>query len=474
MRGPDNKSEAIYIYDKPEAQSINKRVLPEPSGAGAPEDERRFYIDQFVEAESEKDYAHELNFGYSQLPSTAMFLPHENDAFAAFATGLIGCTIMIIYSTDGVYMAHFWESPSFRFQGVRQDRNFKTQVLDLIGPGDGSDGMQGLNQFLGSNGPFRPETGPRGLIVCSEPVLDALPEMINQIKSTVSDLFTRSGAVLNVEAIKTRTYWPKNPDQIKNDPELPPAAKVIRGSWGKVLYQYDPAQEYCRSRSLQVTGQWAINRIWVEDQTEYDESTWWAQNNQLVPYTPGQPLTMVPRGLAPSSQENFVQSSGLPEPHNLRQLSKRELLGTGAAPACLVAETSSDAFASQTGGSTLGTNPGAFFPTLSAPSSQSASSTGASPTILTKSGTKISQSAGTAPLENSTSATTSSPRITSNGAGRSIATSSGTSISILPSPGSPPNAALTPTATILVTSSTRSPTTTEAASVTPGFSCMGV
>ncbi|PYH83382.1 hypothetical protein BO82DRAFT_411943 [Aspergillus uvarum CBS 121591] len=61
----------------------------------------------------------------------------DSGAFQIATTGLMGCTVVTVVSKTGVYMAHYWENPSFSRQAT-----FQRRVLNFISgykPRDGED-----------------------------------------------------------------------------------------------------------------------------------------------------------------------------------------------------------------------------------------------------------------------------------------------------------------------------------------------
>lgn len=278
---------------EPKIAGKDKRTLPEPADYGG-------NVDQFVFGE----YLTATQVPQSTLgqpPSSALFFPLLNQRLNVAVAGLYGCTSLVIVSTQGVWMSHFFEVPSFQNQ-----ENFKTQVLDVLGPGDGTSNMPGLNQYLGEGKAFGPNTNPRAFIITPQDRINPQPnvymysDMIDQLRDSITALFRNGGSPFVADptepgspksdtsslefndpadegkAILVYGYIPKHPDLYPYDQGFTSA--------GKLLFQFDPAQSYCMDEHGTVQ-QWALTRLWFEDNVFYIwKYAWLARANQIVQY----------------------------------------------------------------------------------------------------------------------------------------------------------------------------------------------
>lgn len=73
-------------------------------------------------------------------------------------------------------MSHFWENPSFIDDNeVPQQENFQQQVIDILDPGDGTDGFPGISQFVGPGGCFGPDTHTAAIIITPRDWANPIP-----------------------------------------------------------------------------------------------------------------------------------------------------------------------------------------------------------------------------------------------------------------------------------------------------------
>lgn len=245
----------------------------------------------FVYFESWKARASDPRRVKGEPPSSALFYSLLNQPFNLRLDGLYGCTSLIVISKQGVWISHLFESPSFKNQN-----NFQRQVLDVLGPGDGTPLMPGLTQFLGPGAAFGPGTQPQAHIITprkhGDPELLAYNGFVEQIKYHIKNLFYAAGSPLT-DSIKITGYTPINP---KDNPLAHSSTAK-----GKVLFQYDPAETVCGGVVPNVIYQFPVWRVWVEDNVYCVlEYSWSAERNQLLTYS--QRLGLIPRHLKSSIQ----------------------------------------------------------------------------------------------------------------------------------------------------------------------------
>ena len=258
-----------------------------------------------------------------QFPSSALAFGLGTNRFDVAVQGLYGCTSLIIISTAGVWMSHLWEDPSFAPGGVVSQTNFQAQVLDRLGPGDGTPDFPGLNQYL--NTEFAADTKPVAIIMTPRNRANPQPgvlmyrDQITQLSEKVQTIFggTRTnsgqfpGSTLNGVPIII-DYTPKS-DQFSQ----------TWTSSGKALFQYEPVQIRCNGV------QWAMVRLWVEDRPLYVYQHYWvARANQAVaaPAPAPAPSSAPPAGRRAIKDKRQDQSAGDTPP-----------------PSCLASMTASDA-----------------------------------------------------------------------------------------------------------------------------------
>lgn len=213
----------------------------------------------------------------ANFPSSAIAYNLGASRFDLAVQGLYGCTSLIIVSTQGVWMSHLWENPSFQVGGVVNQANFQAHVLNRLGPGDGTAGFPGLTQYL--NTQFAADTKPVAIIMTPRNRINPQPNVlmfqnqVTQLSDQVQTIFggTRTnsgqftGGTLNGVPLII-DYTPKS-DQFSQE----------WTSSGKALFQYDPVETRCNGV------QWATVRLWVEDRPLWAYRHYWvARANQVV------------------------------------------------------------------------------------------------------------------------------------------------------------------------------------------------
>ncbi len=268
---PPAKNPDILPHARSYAKDLAKRKLPEPGDAPWNGDQDSYLWTQYLSA-TWVPLRQDPNF-----PSSALAFGLAATPFSAAVQGLYGCTSLMIISTQGVWMSHLWENPSFQVGGVVNQANFQAQILDRLGPGDGTAEFPGLNQYL--NTEFAADTKPVAIILTPrnranpQPNVLMFQNQITQLSEKVQTLFggTRTssgqftGGTLNGIPLIV-DYTPKSDD--------------FSQTWtssGKALFQYDPVEIRCNGV------QWAMVRLWVEDRVLYTYKHYWvARANQIV------------------------------------------------------------------------------------------------------------------------------------------------------------------------------------------------
>lgn len=214
-------------------------------------------------------------------PSSALAFGFGQNRFDVAVQGLYGCTSLIIVSTQGVWMSHLWENPSFQTGGVVNQANFQAQVLNRLGPGDGTAGFPGIAQYLTSN--FAADTKPVAIImtprnrVNPQPSVLMFQDQINQLSDEVQTIF---GGTKTSSGQFTGGTLNGIPIVIDYTPKSDPFSQQWTSS-GKALLQYDPVQTRCNGV------QWAMVRLWIEDRPLHAYQHYWvARANQVVAPNP--------------------------------------------------------------------------------------------------------------------------------------------------------------------------------------------
>lgn len=266
----------------------DKRMLDWPANAPYNGNQNYFIWQQFMNTVRSvvalsRDPAH---------PSTARYQPLLNQPFGMAVTGLYGCTSLIITSTKGVWMSHFWENPSFNdplLNAAQQQARFEQQVISKLGPGDGNNIMPGLTQFITPNGQFSPDSHVQAVIITPQNRNNPVPgvrmynNMVQQIAGNVTNLF---GGNYN-----QGNYGTLSGPVIIQD--YAPNSSPISQRWtttGKVLFQYDPVQARCINQYTGQPAQFAQERLWLESNpAQVIDYYWPAWPFQDVPLPNPQP-----------------------------------------------------------------------------------------------------------------------------------------------------------------------------------------
>ena len=185
-------------------------------------------------------------------------------------------------------MSHFWEVPSFAdpaLTAAQQQLRFQQQVINILGPGDGTADFAGLLQYIGGEGPFSPDMHVQAIIITPRnrinPVNGVMmyADMARQIATAVTQLFGGNfdaGLKGNLaDPVIFVDYTPLSGD--------------FSQEWtssGKAIFQYDPVQGRCISQWTGEPAQFAQQRLWFEDRpTQVTDYYWPVWPEQEVPET---------------------------------------------------------------------------------------------------------------------------------------------------------------------------------------------
>jgi hypothetical protein len=266
-------------------------------------------------------------------------IPPESNSNAITATfgevpyngvvfGLYGCTSVIVVSRKGVWLSHFWDSPSFmEDKGV----SFKHDVLDAMTYGDGSAEMPPLEPMTKEDGIFVRDAQPEAIIITPDEreytiqidhIMDELEELMPQIPITVHE-YSRPGS-------RRAEPW--------NSP------------LGKVVLQYDPdclgihdGRQSCSDPSVL---QLACAKVWMGGSPKPLLGTWWQYNNTFIDTdddtngTPSDPLGDPPSDDSDDDSDDepggvpltrkYRKACSLRPSHTLSSLSFQPSQGTSA------------------------------------------------------------------------------------------------------------------------------------------------
>lgn len=90
-------------------------------------------------------------------------------------------------------MSHLWENPWLQAGGVVSPADFQAKVLDRLGPGDGTAGFPGVNQYF--NTESAADTKPVAIIMSPrnrfnpQPGVRMFQDQVTQLAETVEEIF---------------------------------------------------------------------------------------------------------------------------------------------------------------------------------------------------------------------------------------------------------------------------------------------
>ena len=355
---PPAKNPDIVPHARSYSKELAKRKLPEPSDFPWNGDQDSYLWTQYGDMTVVAGWVplrQDANF-----PSSALVYSLGATRFDVAVQGLYGCTSLMIISTQGVWMSHLWEDPSFAPNDVVSQANFQAQVLDRLGPGDGTPGFPGLTQYL--NTIFAADTKPVAIIMTPRNRINPQPgvlmfqDQITQLSDKVQTIFggtkTNSGqftgGTLNGVPI-TVDYTPKS-DAFSQD----------WTSSGKALFQYDPVEARCDGV------QWAMVRLWVEDRPLYSYKHYWVAR-------PGQ-VVAAPAPPAGGNQKRQDQTAdGTPAPSCLASMTATGSVSLGTMTNSGSIPAASGVSSSSAGSAVSGSGVGSAVSSLSADSAVSGS-----------------------------------------------------------------------------------------------------
>ncbi|KAL9131487.1 MAG: hypothetical protein Q9217_000566 [Psora testacea] len=235
--------------------ALQKRIMERPS-----DDPYRGDIDEFIAGLYHSPHRRIVRASWDlEHPSSASYYDLLNVPFNLAVANLYGCTSLVLTSTKGIWMSHFWEQPSFfdKVLGEPNPEKFQKHVIDILGPGDNTGNFPGISQYIGPGKPFGPDTRTEASIVTPQDRVDPIPgetlypDMIDKLDKEVRRLFEVNDGLLNGDP-KIVDYYPVY--------VAPPESEWIAN--GKVIFQYHPQGLQCGD------GYNAVGRLWVEEEQE--------------------------------------------------------------------------------------------------------------------------------------------------------------------------------------------------------------
>lgn len=198
--------------------------------------------------------------------SSAKIITFGNTAFNTVIQELWGCTAVLVMSDRAIWLAHFWEGPSFQSR-----ERFNVDVIWTTEHGGGTNNFPRLGQSAVQGGPFGPDAKWRQMIVFSsldrdypQPNTYKHGEKIRVLEATLRRI------VPNTD-VKPLYYQPPQwEDQIG-----------INARQGNLLVQYDPRQPTAAQNAQgQPCTVYIPNiRVYAEGRLAYTMA-WFPNNNQ--------------------------------------------------------------------------------------------------------------------------------------------------------------------------------------------------
>ncbi|MCJ1414891.1 hypothetical protein MMC32_001220 [Xylographa parallela] len=209
-------------------------------------------------------------------PSSALLHKLVNSQYDMVVQNLYGCTSVVVVSERAVWMAHFWEGPSF----TNGQQQFETEVLNTMVDGDGTSEMPGIKQYTTPNNLFGNDAYPQTLVITPRNRNSQTPgsfeygPMKDDIVKTLRNLFPGNAAhgvapvepiVIDYLAIYDKAAW-------------------LNTATGKILVQYYPDEAIVTNLEDPCkTTQYAMLKVWVEDRPQpVYQRTWTAEDQQKV------------------------------------------------------------------------------------------------------------------------------------------------------------------------------------------------
>lgn len=279
---PPAKNLDIVPQARSYSRELAKRKLPDPSDAPWYGNQDSYLWTQYGDPTVVAGWVplrQDPNF-----PSSALAYGLGANRFDVAVQGLYGCTSLIIISTQGVWLSHLWENPSFQVGGVVNQANFQAQVLNRLGPGDGTTGFPGITQYLNSE--FAADTKPVAIIMTPRNRINPQPNVL-MFQNQVTQLSDQVQTIFGGTRTSSGQFTGGTLNGIPLIVDYTPKSDQFSQTWtssGKALFQYDPVEVRCNGV------QWAMVRLWVEDRVLYTYKHFWvARANQVVaaPANPG-------------------------------------------------------------------------------------------------------------------------------------------------------------------------------------------
>lgn len=280
---PPAKNLAIVADARSFTKDLVKRRLPEPGDPQWNGNQDLFLWTQYSDMTVVAGWVplrQDANF-----PSSALAFGLGTNRFDVAVQGMFGCTSLIIISTAGVWMSHFWADPSFEVNGVINQANFQAHILNRLGPGDGTNQFPGLTQYL--NNEFAADTKPVAIIMTPRFRVNPQPGVL-QFQNQITQLSDQVQTIFGGTRGSTGQFTGGTLNGVPLIVDYTPKADQYSQQWtssGKALFQYDPVQTRCNGV------QWAMVRLWVEDRPLYSYQHYWvARAGQQVapPANPSQ------------------------------------------------------------------------------------------------------------------------------------------------------------------------------------------
>ncbi|KAI2615233.1 hypothetical protein GGR54DRAFT_613591 [Hypoxylon sp. NC1633] len=210
-------------------------------------------------------------------PTTSKAFFWGDEIATVALTGMFGCTVIVIISTAGVWVVHFWEVPSFTGQllqeahwndpvlhppvfesGDAKRERFKRDVLDALHKGGSANHVFGLDDLRGDDKffMFHDDEKPQIFLFGPRPMAHPLdrnlerpkfpgefryPDENQQITNELKSIFGANQPVF------AQDYYPRTPSvEYMQTHTFEDVKKYVRdddneSGWGNILIQYKPA-----------------------------------------------------------------------------------------------------------------------------------------------------------------------------------------------------------------------------------------
>ncbi|MCJ1361949.1 hypothetical protein MMC16_001050 [Acarospora aff. strigata] len=167
-----------------------------------------------------------LEGGQTVGTSSAKIITFGNTAFNTAITQLWGCTGVLVMSDRAIWLAHYWEGPSFQ-----SNERFNVDVIWITERGDGTN-FPGLAQYAVRGGPFGPDAKWRQIVIFSSMDRDYPKPNTYKYGQKIDSLEATLRRIVPNTDIKRLYYQPP-----RFEKEL-----FANKREGNVLIQYEPRQ----------------------------------------------------------------------------------------------------------------------------------------------------------------------------------------------------------------------------------------